>query len=810
MSAVMTERSERTDTTPEERAREPWSLRTLRALSKTLAPEDGWLTVVLLAAVVYTTILSIQSANPPWVPGKMALLTNLALAGMLLGYLVVQIRRLPEGLTHPLAIALGVAYAYQQTAVAEFPQSGPEAVFISLKVWFTHALLSGESSADSAVFLFLLALLTFLLAYISFWLALRARRPWLAILANCTVLLINIGWAGEDMLLFLVFFLLLALLLLVRFNFAENLRMWRARRLRYSPDLGWDFMQTGAIFAVVVLLLAYLLPAGTASTQALAYLNDPAGAWQQAQNSFVRIFGGVNGAKGTGGLSSAGGLFGDSLRLVGTVNLSERQVLHYTPGAPTDGSEYLIAQTFDKYDGTAQWTDTVGVLNDFGADATMPSSGSATRMVTYSVTYDTIGGAGQKTLLAPGAEPALFSVTSNVTVSSVSHATTGWRAQASIANGQSYLAKGYVTTGTVQQLRAVPLPSDATGTGPLQFTQSIIKQYVDPNSSVIAAEVSQAARDATKGTTNMYDAATAIQDYLRTFKYSPKNDDPPAGQDAVVWFLKRQVGFCTFFASAMTLMARSLGMPARMATGFTSGAYDTKTGNYIVKENASHAWTQIYFAKYGWVNFEPTSSFGLFARPVPAQDVTATPGAGAGGSGLTPTPNLKDKAGVDPNIGPSTGPTSSPVFITSAISLSVVLLLALLAALIGLIWWRSLFRNLPRAAALFGRVTRLGGWAGAPPQVAQTPNEYATQLGQFIPQEREDIKKLGEAYTLGRWGRGVPSELANDLPDRYHRVQRALTREITQRAWRLPWRVVSMLRPGAGRDAHASGEREDL
>jgi hypothetical protein len=140
----------------------------------------------------------------------------------------------------------------------------------------------------------------------------------------------------------------------------------------------------------------------------------------------------------------------------------------------------------------------------------------------------------------------------------------------------------------------------------------------------------------------------------------------------------------------------------------------------------------------------------------------------------------------------STGPGSSPAVITTTISFTIVLLLALLAALVGLIWWRSLFRGLPRAAALFGRVTRLGAWAGSPPQAAQTPNEYATQLGKFVPEEREDIKKLGEAYTLGRWGTGVPSDLDGDLPDMYHRVQRALTREITQRAWRHLWRFLSL------------------
>jgi hypothetical protein len=805
MSAVMTDSLQ-----PEERVREPLTLRVLRAVGETLAPEDGWLTIALLVVVVYITIASIQSANPPWVPGKMHILSYFAVAGMALGYLVVQLRRVPESVTHPIAIAFGVVFAYQQTASAEFPKNPPETLFTSLKLWFTHALLSGESNADPAVFLFLLALLTFLLAYISFWLALRARRPWLAILANCMVLLINIGWAGEDMLLFLVFFLLFALLLLVRFNFAENLRTWRARRLRYSPDLGWDFMQMGAVFAVIVLLLAYLLPAGTANAQALGYLNDPQGAWQQLQDRFVRIFGGVNGSKGPGGLSSAGDLFGGTLTLVGTVNLSETPVLHYVPGSAADGTEYLINRTYDKYDGSSHWTSLPGVVNDFGADASIPSAGSATRTVTYTITYDTIGGSDTNMLLAPGAEASLFSVPSEVTVGQVGKQTTAWQSQSARPNGQSYLAKGYVTQASVQQLRAVQWPLDATGNGPLQFSQGIITQYVQPNSPVIAAEVKTAAQDATKGTNNMYDAATALEDYLRTFKYSTKNDDPPAGQDAVVWFLQRQVGYCTFFAAAMTLMARALNMPARIAVGYTSGFYDSKSASYIVKGSSAHAWTQIYFAKYGWVNFEPTSSFSLFSR-TSTQGDTPTPGAGAGGAGATATPGLRDRGNLgDTPLGPSVGPGSSPVVITTTISLTVVLLLALLAALVGLIWWRSLFRGLPRAAALFGRVTRLGGWAGSPPEAAQTPNEYATQLGKFVPEEREDIKKLGEAYTLGRWGTGVPSELANDLPDMYHRVQRALTREITQRAWRQPWRLLSLRARRAPRAAQFGEERENL
>src|SRR5262249_57422376 len=136
----------------------------------------------------------------------------------------------------------------------------------------------------NSVFLLFLAILSFLLAYISVWLVLHTRRPWLAALANGVVLLINLNFATEDKtIIYLVVYLMTTLLLLVRFTLAENTRHWRARGLRYSPDLGWDFMQAGAIFAVIVLLLAYLLPVGSSNSSHLSYWDSPDKPWQYIQ-----------------------------------------------------------------------------------------------------------------------------------------------------------------------------------------------------------------------------------------------------------------------------------------------------------------------------------------------------------------------------------------------------------------------------------------------------------------------------------------------------------------------------------------------
>ena len=108
----------------------------------------------------------------------------------------------------------------------------------------------------------------------------------------------------------------------------------------------------------------------------------------------------------------------------------------------------------------------------------------------------------------------------------------------------------------------------------------------------------------------MYDAAQHLENYLRAgFTYSTTNPDPPSNEDAVVWFLQNKKGFCTFFATAMALMGRSLGMPTRVALGFTSGTYDQEHGYYVVRGTDAHMWTQVYFGQYGWINFEPTASF---------------------------------------------------------------------------------------------------------------------------------------------------------------------------------------------------------
>ena len=123
------------------------------------------------------------------------------------------------------------------------------------------------------------------------------------------------------------------------------------------------------------------------------------------------------------------------------------------------------------------------------------------------------------------------------------------------------------------------------------------------------------ARDLTKNAATPYDRALAIETYLRKFPYTLDVEPPPSNRDVVDYFLfTSQMGYCDYYASAMVVMARAAGLPARIVVGYASGEYDASTAQYIIRMKDAHTWAEIYFPGIGWVEFEPTASQPLILR----------------------------------------------------------------------------------------------------------------------------------------------------------------------------------------------------
>src|SRR5579863_5976292 len=299
---------------------------------------EGWFSFFLLLTVVYSTIWSVQAAG--WVD-HLNILTLTTALGLLIGVIAAKQRLLPRLLVHPLAILFGLLLAFWQTAGAD-DGGNIMGLVNGIHQWIVLAL-AGGTSADDSIFLFFITALGFLLAYTSAWLLYRTRSPWLMILANAVVLLINLSNIDPGYIVFLVVFLVAALLLLLRFNLYESSTRWKRLGLRTSDDLGWEFMQAGAMLSIGILIVTWFLPWGyinDTASQIWSANNNPWVGIQDAWNRMFAVSGGFNPLNH--------GNFTDTLSLGGNPNLSDDIVFTLTS---TDNGQYLQSLSFDAYNG---------------------------------------------------------------------------------------------------------------------------------------------------------------------------------------------------------------------------------------------------------------------------------------------------------------------------------------------------------------------------------------------------------------------------------------------------------------------------
>jgi transglutaminase superfamily protein len=121
------------------------------------------------------------------------------------------------------------------------------------------------------------------------------------------------------------------------------------------------------------------------------------------------------------------------------------------------------------------------------------------------------------------------------------------------------------------------------------------------------------ARRLTFGARSPYAAVLALESWFRQRGGFEYDEQPPlSNRPPLVHFVtSSRAGYCQHFAGAMAVMARLLGIPARIAVGFTSGQYEE--GAWTVSDHNAHAWVEVWFPNYGWVPFDPTPGRGRFS-----------------------------------------------------------------------------------------------------------------------------------------------------------------------------------------------------
>lgn len=226
----------------------------------------------------------------------------------------------------------------------------------------------------------------------------------------------------------------------------------------------------------------------------------------------------------------------------------------------------------------------------------------------------------------------------------------------SLAFGDSYTFTGLRLSGDTPGIREAVLAaahhSDAYA-DTVRADYLALPDGVETGVYTLAGQITQDAQ-------TDFDRAAALCAYLRSaYPYTLAQNVPPAGRDFVSWFLlDEQQGYCTSFATAMAVMARMVGLPARYIEGYAA-VPDSDSVARVTQQQA-HAWVEIYFSGFGWLPFDPTPGTNDAGGTLPSDDPEGDSPTPSPSPTATPTPSPAPDASPSPTPSPSLEPDSTP------------------------------------------------------------------------------------------------------------------------------------------------------
>lgn len=715
-------------------------------------PQEGWLPLSLVLSLVICLIWALISAN--WVPeigvviptgfcglglgvalAKRPLRTLLAWIILTLYGFLITILYLGN-LWPPLHV---LRFGWWTTA-AFWQQNG--ALFLDRSVSWVQAATSGGRSEETIIFALGLGLITWFVAAYTGWCVYRQRQPMPGFMLIGTALTLN-GYYSQVSAYWVVLFVGLAVMAIAIINYTNLERLWQQRSIDYSTEIRLELTWQAGALAIVLLSFSLALPSFsiTEFTRFLARQSIV----QEAEHTWDRVFGGVEEPRGSGfSMSAPGGggimprayLIGNPPELsdtaVMTAILEEKVDGRFRPVTNISGMHWR-ALSYEVYTGRG-WTLSEEREETIPANQPIPLppvSGQRTFRQSVNWIYD------KRVIRYTIGFPLTFDQDVNVL----------WRGREDLVRitgtGTTYRTTTQVPAENAQALRIARVD---------QVPPTILARYTALPATV-PAEVHALAQEVTENLDNPYDQARALERYLRQFPYSLDVTPPPANTDVVAYFLfEQQTGYCDYYASAMVVMARSLGLPARVAAGFLAQPPD-ENGIQTIYQIQAHSWAEVYFAGYGWVEFEPTATFPTSAASV--------------ASNIDPSslyPEYLPDAAQEPLPIPNTpkGQSSPSLWHWGWVGL-------VLAAGVGMgIFWRWRQRQDPASEGVlitYGRFQQQIGKLGASRQPHQTPFEFRDtlfhylahfaqhpRLAPLVQQIKPAIEQLIAAFSVHQYG----------------------------------------------------------
>ncbi|MDP2919210.1 MAG: transglutaminase domain-containing protein [Dehalococcoidia bacterium] len=712
------------------RFREVWSKFRLTSMLTLVGTGLGFLSIAI-------AVWSIEKAD--WISPEPSLITTLALAtaaGFIMGLIPIHI-----GFSAAAMVLTGVVVTiWQGTQLFE-----PTASATAFQLW-QESVASGRPSEGTIYFVMFLIFITWVIGFVSIWYIVRKRNAWPALILGSVMLLVNLSNMPHETYYFFPFYFISAIALLAVTSLAKQgnrLIQWQGK---YVPrGLGY-FSVTVITISVLSAGVAYYIPEPPISNIGLK-LDTNLINGKSAEDLWFNIFASVRSKWTT--LKSQ-----DQERLFFKDPLETGSRVHFIIDAERSG--YWRTRRYDEYQpwgwvSTLETSEQMRAWEEIEYAGLPPISQKMTYTVENRLKTDVIISRGEviSTELPSKLQtfPHETDGTTNGTVSLNGIATRDIGALIStriIRPYQRYQVIANITVATPAQLTA------ANTSYPVWVTEHYL-QLPDK----FPARLRRLAADITRDAKTPYEKAIAIKNYLKQLHYDQQVQVPPVNSDGVEYFIfSAERGVCTNFASAMAVLLRAAGVPSRLATGYYRGELDKETGNYIIRGRNYHAWVEVYFPGYSWIEFDPT----------PASPETGAATGGLDDSGYNYTFSPEDELPfwmLEEMIGP-TGELTPPAqdgfprrnlpwpyiwffSILTLIAISVFTIRELLDR-----WVRRL-HHVTTASEAYKRMGDLSNRGNSGPHHYETPTEFGRRLTGVLPWQEEAISVITHTYHAFRY-----------------------------------------------------------
>jgi transglutaminase-like putative cysteine protease len=713
---------------------------------RTLHLEEGWSTLILLLALLLVAAVTIMQAD---LTSGTHVLPMVAITAVFIGLFLAKSRFKPKT-AHFMALIYGfiaIGFLVGTTLPDALPWHERIPDLLIRQFDWIQKVFSGGTSRDGLVFVLQTAAVFWLLGYTAAWYTFRKPRVWRVVLPTGLVLLsIVYYYYGPKPLLYnMALYIVLALLFIARTHLIDQEAIWRTTSVRYEQSIRFNFMRAGLVAALVLLSVAYVMPTFAANTQVNDVLGDTRGPWRDFQETWTRMFAALR-AYGT----ATADPYQDSMALGGPRSVSNDLVMDiYVPRELPN--LYWRAIPLDTYKDGAWTTGEWNTDLRFPDDGYLPTPKTAAReIITQTVVNyipnssflyaapEIIGSSRQMFVDARADEAG------NQLVSAV-------RSRFVLALGDQYEVVSRISNADEASLRAASTEYPAW----VRETYLQLPDSLTPATLALAAEL-------TAPYDNVYDKATAVQNYLReNIAYNDQIEAPPPDAEPIDYTLfESKEAYCTYYASAMAMMLRAEGIPTRIVNGYAQGDFDEETTSYRVRASNAHTWVEVYFPEYGWIQFEPTASIPVVVRRQSAVAAASTDEAPESPPvdlaalealrGEGEDEFLRGGDVLDENQGPQRPQLPQVmwwerIFVWQTAVAAAILTLALLLTWAANRFNKRIEEDVERS---YTRLETWAHWLGLSFHPANTPYERADLLAAEAPEGKEPIRRLTRQFVL--------------------------------------------------------------